>query len=244
MFVSMLFQGLLALAGFVAGSIASVAGFGIGSVLTPLLAARVGTRLAVAATSIPHVFGTAVRFWLLRGQVDRRTFIWFGMTSAAGGLLGALLHEAASNRALSIIFGGLLLFVGCSELTGFMRRVRLGRAAAWIAGAVSGTFGGLVGNQGGIRSAALLAFDLDKEAFVETATAVGLIVDAARMPVYLATERQDLLRIAPTIGAAVVAVVAGTLAGWHVLRGVPERRFRTVVAVLLLSLGTWMMVHG
>jgi len=32
-----------------------------------------------------------------------------------------------------------------------MSRVRLNRAAAWIAGAVSGLLGGLVGNQGGIR---------------------------------------------------------------------------------------------
>jgi uncharacterized membrane protein YfcA len=240
----MLFETVFALAGVVAGSIASVAGFGIGSVLTPLLAARVGTRLAVAAISIPHVFGTAVRFWLLRGHVDRRTFVWFGIPSAAGGLIGALLHDAASNRALSVVFGCLLLFVGCSELTGFMRRVRLGRAAAWIAGTLSGTFGGLVGNQGGIRSAALLAFDLDKATFVQTATAVGLIVDAARMPAYFIAEHKDLVRIVPLIAVAVVAVVAGTLVGSRVLRDVPERRFRTVVATLLLSLGTWMLLHG
>ncbi len=240
----MLFETVLALAGFMAGSIASIAGFGIGSVLTPVLAARVGTRVAVAAVSIPHVVGTGVRFWLLRGHVDRRVFIWFGLTSAAGGLAGALLHGYASNRALSVVFGGLLLFVGCSELTGFMERVRFGRTAAWIAGAVSGTLGGLVGNQGGIRSAALLAFDLDKRAFVGTATAVGLIVDAARMPVYILTEQQDLLRIAPLIGLSVLAVVAGTLVGSRALRRVPPRRFRAIVAVMLLALGTWMLLHG
>jgi uncharacterized membrane protein YfcA len=240
----MVFEGILALAGFVAGSIASVAGFGIGSILTPVLAARVGTRVAVAAISIPHVCGTAIRFWLLRGHVDRRTFLWFGMTSAAGGLLGALLHESASNRALSIVFGCLLLFVAYSQFTGLMNRVQFGRRAAWIAGALSGTFGGLVGNQGGIRSAALLAFDLDKEAFVETATAVGLIVDAARMPVYVVTEPEELLRIARLIALSVVTVVAGTLVGSRVLRHVPERQFRTVIATLLFALGAWMLVHG
>lgn len=240
----MLFESALAFAGVIAGSIASVAGFGIGSVLTPIFAARFGIRLAVAATSIPHVIGTSVRFWLLRGHVDRRTFLSFGMTSAAGGLLGALLHESASNRALSIVFGSLLLLVAGSELTRFMKRVRFGRRAAWIAGAASGMFGGLVGNQGGIRSAALLAFDLDKTRFVETATAIGLIVDAARMPVYFLTERADLIRIAPLVALSVIAVVIGTLIGSRVLRNVPDRQFRTVVAVLLLALGTWMLVHG
>ena len=238
------FELAVAGAAIVAGAIASVAGFGIGSVLTPLLSIRVGAKLAVAAVSIPHVVGTAVRFWLLRGHVDRRIFIWFGVASAAGGLAGALLHVYASSRALAVVFGSLLVFVGLSELTGFMNNVRLGRRAAWIAGAASGVFGGLVGNQGGIRSAALLAFDSDKETFVATATAVGLVVDAARMPVYLVTEQSALTQIWPLIAIAIVAVVSGTVMGMRVLRHVPERQFRRLVAVLLLALGTWMLVGG
>jgi len=240
----MTFEVVAAAAAFVAGAIASIAGFGIGSMLTPLLALRLGTKLAVAAVSIPHVIGTAVRFWLLRGHVDRRIFIWFGVTSAAGGLAGALLHAYASNRSLATVFGCLLLFVGFSELTGFMSKIHLGRRAAWIAGVISGMFGGLVGNQGGIRSAALLAFDTKKEAFVATATAVGLIVDAARMPVYLAAERSGLLQIWPLIAIATLGVVTGTLLGTRILRDVPERVFRRVVAVLLVALGTWMVFSG
>jgi hypothetical protein len=50
-------------------------------------------------------------------------------------------------------------------------------------GAVSGVLGSLVGNQGGIRSLAMLGFDVPRRAFVATATAVGLIVDGARLPV-------------------------------------------------------------
>jgi len=225
----------------VAGAIATVAGFGIGSILTPLLAVRLDAKLAVAAVSIPHVVGTALRFWLLRGHVDRRIFVWFGVTSAIGGLLGALLHAYASNRGLAIVFGCLLLFVGVSELTGLMSRVRLGRRAAWVAGAISGVFGGMVGNQGGIRSAALLAFDSDKQSFVATATAVGLIVDAARMPVYLAAHGTRLIDIWPIIAVAPAGVVVGTLSGVRVLRRVPDRIFRRLVAALLLVLGLWML---
>ena len=47
--------------------------------------------------------------------------------------------------------------------------------------------GGLVGNQGGLRSAALLGFRLDRDTFVATATAIGLFVDGARMPIYFFT---------------------------------------------------------
>ena len=231
-------------AAVVAGSIASVAGFGIGSILTPVLSLHAGMRLAVAAVSIPHVCGTALRFWMLRGRVDRRVFLWFGLFSAAGGLGGALLHAAASNRGLGITLGCLLIFAGISELSGLMRRVRLGRAGAWAAGMLSGMFGGLVGNQGGIRSAALLAFDLDRESFVATATATGLIVDAARMPVYVVVERQGLHMLVPLVVLASAGVVAGTLAGRRVLARVPESMFRRLLAGLLLALGAWMTLHG
>ena len=49
----MLFHIAVVIAALAAGAIASIAGFGIDSILTPLLAARVGTKLAVAAVSFP-----------------------------------------------------------------------------------------------------------------------------------------------------------------------------------------------
>ncbi len=56
-------------------------GFGIGSLLTPVLALQVDTRLAVAAVSIPHLVGTSLRFWLMHGGVDRRVLWSFGLTA-------------------------------------------------------------------------------------------------------------------------------------------------------------------
>lgn len=240
----MTFQVILGAVAIIAGAVASVVGFGIGSLLTPLLAVRVGTQLAVAAISIPHVFATALRFWRLRAHVDRRVLVSFGVMSAAGGLTGALLHAYANNRALSIAFGVILLFVGTSELTGLARRMRFHGAVAWIAGAVSGLFGGLVGNQGGIRSAALLGFDVDRQAFVATATAIGLVVDAARMPVYFATQPRAIIGVWPLILIATIGALVGTLFGVRVLRAIPERLFRRIVAVILLALGAYMVLRG
>ncbi len=179
----------------VAGAVAAVSGFGIGSLLTPLIALQAGTKTAVAAVSLPHLIGTGLRFWRLRDSLDRRVFWRFGLTSAAGGLAGALLNARASSPALTIVFGSLLVFAGAAQITGSAQRWRFHGSVAWIAGALSGFFGGLVGNQGGIRSAAMLGFDLPKERFVATATAIALIVDAARMPVYVAVERAQVAAI-------------------------------------------------
>jgi hypothetical protein len=122
--------------------------------------------------------------------------------------------------------------------------MRFRGAAAWIAGALSGLLGGLVGNQGGIRSAAMLGVDVPRRAFVGTATAIALIVDGARLPVYLATTGDELSRMWPTIAAATVGVVAGTVFGHRLLLRIPEEQFRFVVAALLAVLGSAMLASA
>jgi uncharacterized membrane protein YfcA len=237
------FDAAIAAVGVIAAAIAAVTGFGIGSLLTPLLALQVETRLAVAAVSIPHLFATALRFWLLKSAIDRRVFWSFGLTSAAGGLAGALLHNWAANRWLNIVFGVLLLFAAASEASGLARRMRFHGVVAWVAGALSGLLGGLVGNQGGIRSAALLGFNLQKQQLIATATAVGLLVDAARMPVYFAAQHESLAAMAPTIIVATAAVLIGTVVGSRVLQRMPEMWFRRLLAVVLAALGMLMILR-
>jgi hypothetical protein len=201
-----------------------------------------GTKLAVAAVSIPHFAGTALRFVMLRQHVDRRLLLSFGLMSAAGGLAGALLQSYLGSPALTLVFGILLVFAGVMGLTGWAERMRFGGWMAWVAGALSGLLGGLVGNQGGIRSAALLGYDVPKQAFVATATAVALFVDGARVPVYLVTQGQQIAEAWPYLVAATVGVLVGTVAGGRVLRRLPEKVFKRVVAGIVLVLGMVMLV--
>src|SRR5262245_19770295 len=128
--------------GVVAGGVASLSGFGIGSLMTPLLAIRVGTKGAVAVVAISHVAGTALRLWSLGALVDRRIALSFGVMSAAGGLLGALLHVAVSSEKLALVLGVLLVFAGVTGIVGATERIRFGRRTAWAGGALSGLLGG------------------------------------------------------------------------------------------------------
>ena len=210
--------------------------------LTPVIAAATGTKLAVAAVSIPHAIGTSIRFWRFRREVDWTVVRSFGLTSAAGGLTGALLNTWSTSRALELVFGSLLVLAGASQVTGSTKRWRLRGALAWLGGALSGFFGGLVGNQGGIRTAAMLGFEVSKRQFVATTTAVALLIDIARVPIYLAVETAQLARMWPTLALATLGVVVGTLFGETLLARVPEQRFRMVIGVLLLLLGVSFLV--
>jgi uncharacterized membrane protein YfcA len=220
----------LAIVAFFAGSISSISGFGIGTILTPYLALTVGVKLAVAAVSVPHCVGNALRFWT------------FGVMSAAGALAGSLVHVFAQNTALRVVLAALLIVAGLLGVTGRDSHIRLGRVGAWIGGGLSGFFGALIGNQGGLRAAAMLAFDVPKEAFVATATATALIVDAVRMPIYAFHEAGAIARIWPEVVIAAVGVIAGTFFGRALFGRIPEAMFRRFVAGLILVLGIAMLI--
>ena len=162
------------------GATATVVGFGIGSLMTPLLAIRFGTTTAIALVTLQ------LTGWASRWQPH--------------GLLVALF------------------------------------------GLVSGFFGGVAGNQGGLRSAALTAFGLPPLGFVATATAIGLLVDTARTPVYLWNSGPVLVTLWAPIIVATVGVVIGTVLGERMLLGLSPRRFGQTIGAAIGALGIWMLV--
>jgi len=233
----------LFLVSVIAGAVASISGFGIGSLITPFLAFKVGAGIAVAGVSIAHFLGTAFRFWKWKQYINKRILLSFGITSAVGGLLGALFHNIFQDVILTVIFGCLLAFAGISGLTGLSEKLHFNGFAAWIAGALSGVFGGLVGNQGGIRSAAMFGFDLKGKEFVATATGIALAVDCARMPVYLLVQWKDIVNIWPFIVFASAGVLIGTEIGVWSLGKISEPLFKKIVSGFILLIGIFVLVH-
>ena len=238
------FSVVVFIAAFLAGAISAVAGFGIGSILTPVLGLAVGPKLAVAAASIPHLFGNALRLWTLRDRVDKQVLKTFGVMSAIGAFAGALLHAAVASHPFKVMFGIVLIAFGIAGVAGLTEHLRLGPRGAAVGGTVSGLLGGLFGNQGGVRAAAMLGFNVRKEVFVATAVAIAIVVDGARMPVYAVSMGPSPLKVWPVIAISVIAVIAGTLLGRTLLGRIPERYFRRIVSALLVGLGAAVLLSG
>lgn len=234
---------ILLIVGIVSGATAAIAGFGIGSLLTPVLALRYDVSLAVAAVSIPHAIATALRCWRLRASIAWPVVKSFGVLSAIGGLAGALLYARVGSRALEITLGALLIATAIAALSDWMRRLHPRGVTASALGFASGLFGGLAGNQGGLRAGALMAFALGPAAFVATSTAIALAVDGARLPIYLWRAGSALTALGAEIGVATAGVVIGTLLGERLLLGLSPQRFQKIVAVLIGALGVWLVLR-
>jgi uncharacterized membrane protein YfcA len=228
----------------VSGATASVVGFGIGSLLTPLIATRYGMASAVALVAIPHAVATAMRCWRLRASIDTTVLRRFGLLSAAGGLAGALLYSKLGSSTLTQILGALLILTAIAQLTQFAKRWHPDGPLVGALGLTSGFFGGVAGNQGGLRAAALSAFALTPAAFVATSTATGLLVDIARTPVYAWRAGAALLDAWFPIAIASGGVLLGTIVGERILLGMSRDTYARVLAMAILALGIWLITGG
>lgn len=237
-----LFEILILITAVFSGATASVVGFGIGSLLTPLFAQRLGMDVAIAAVALPHALATAFRCIRLRSHIDWPVLMRFGLPSAIAGLAGAFAYSHLSPQSLNRVLGFLLLLTAIMQLTGSASRWRPKGIVVAGLGLLSGLFGGLAGNQGGLRAAALTAFNLSPVVFVATATATGLLVDMARLPVYLWKAGSGLFGLSLAIIIASVGVLIGTLLGEKILMGLSPQRFRQSVAAAVGLLGVWFLV--
>ena len=158
------------------------------------------------------------------------------------GLIGALIHVFFISNILQIVFSSMLILAGILGVLQISERLRLGKLSASVVGFASGFFGGLVGEQGGIRSVALLSFDIEKEAFIATATATGLIIDIVRMPVYFITGFGQVSQFLLIIVLSSTAVIGGTLAGNSILKRIPQELFKRLISFLILLLGIFLLL--
>jgi uncharacterized membrane protein YfcA len=72
----------------------------------------------------------------------------------------------------------------------------------------------------------------------------GLMVDAARTPIYLVRAGGSLLAVRDLVLAATAGVVTGTLLGERLLFGLSADRFRQVIAGLIGLVGILLLIQA
>jgi uncharacterized protein len=90
----------------------------------------------------------------------------------------------------------------------------------------------------------LLGFHLDKNQFVATATGIALMVDAARVPMYLAAQWSPIASNWPYILIMTAGVIAGTLGGKRILEKLSENVFKLTVSSIILLIGILVLIEN
>jgi hypothetical protein len=152
--------------GFFAAFLGNIAAFGISSILLPVAVSIFPFELALALTSIFHIFGNFGRIAFFREKLDKRIFLLFGFPNVIFTFLGASLVGVFPEALLKSILGIILALYSILGLTGKELRFESKRAYLIIGGSIYGFFSGLVGSGGPLRGEMLSSFGLTGGVYV------------------------------------------------------------------------------
>ncbi len=237
----------------VASGLTLFSGFGLGTILTPVMAIFFPIEAAVAMTALVHFANNLFKLVLFARKADRGVCLRFGLPAVAASFGGAALLvwlsdlPALGSYALwgrTMVVTPVKLVVGV--LIGAFSLLELGQALkgrglppSWLAfgGLVSGFFGGLSGHQGAFRSAFLLRLGLSKEAFIATGVVVACLVDATRLTVYAGhLAAPEVSGNLPLLAAATGCAFVGAFAGARLVRKMTIGTLHRLVGGMLLAL--------
>jgi len=239
-----------------ASALTLFSGFGLGTLLMPVVAIFFPIEIAIAITAMVHLANNLFKVVLLGRQADHAALIRFGLPAMTFAFLGALVLSWLSGMApileynafdkqmqvvpIKLIVGLLILTFVLLELSPKFSALKFDRKYLPFGGAISGFFGGLSGHQGAFRSMFLLKTGLTKEKFVATGVVLAVMVDMSRMVIYgwdMSTQRQDIEW--QLVLAASFSAFIGAFFGVRLLKKITIRAIQITVSALLIiiSLG-------
>lgn len=231
----MMLAGGLAVLALAASALSAVTGVGGGVLLLSGL-----LLLAPAASVVPLHGAVQTVACLARVGAFRSHVRWdivrrFVVGTVIGSLLGAVVVQqllSVDGRLLKLLIAGAILLSLLAKRWRIQSSARSLRAFYGVGLAV-GFFGILAGSTGPIVTQALLVFDVRKEAHIATKSVVQAIGHGLKIPLFGLAIGFDFGPWLAPLAAMMVAVVAGTYLGRHLLGKLSSERFVTLARTLL-----------
>ena len=222
---------------FFAAALTVPAGFGLATMITPVVFLWLDPHEAVAVVGIVHGSHNAWKLKVLRESVDFEAVKRYGWAMVLGALIGAALNTAVEADPLLLIVGIALVILPLLSISEAWTNFRLPEAEDRIGGFGSGFFGGLTGHQGALRAMFLQKRLPDKSEYAATAAVLALVVDMTRVPVYVALEGWQILDAGWLILGLVLAAVLGVQLGKRWLKKWKSDAIRNGILVAIVASG-------
>ncbi len=228
---------------FVASIVGTVTGFGLSTIMVPVLAMFYPFDQTLVFVGIIHWFSNLWKLILFRGGFRWRLTVTFGVPGIFASFVGASLMFDISQRVLSRVLGVFIIVYVIYLLARSSFKIKQNVATATIGGALSGFLAGIFGIGGAVRGMFLSAFDLPKAVYIATAGAIALAIDTTRLTTYIVNGAQlekPLLWVMPIF---ITASFLGAQSGKHIVEEIPQNYFRAIVAVFLLLAGVKLLIY-
>jgi len=245
---------IVSIVAFLTALLTFFSGFGLGTLLAPVLMLFFPIDVAIALTGIVHFFNNMFKLVLVGKNVNKDVFLRFGIPAILFAFIGAFvllqipnmqplfsyqfIGKTFSIYPLKLTIAILILFFALMDILPYFSKLQFDKNKLPIGGALSGFFGGLAGTQGALRSAFLIRAGLSKEAFIGTTVVISSLVDFTRLSVYATRMMHlDLKENLPLLIYATLSAMTGAFIGNKLLKKVTINFLKFTVATFLILIG-------
>jgi uncharacterized membrane protein YfcA len=250
---------VISLVAFFAAILTFFSGFGLGTILTPVMMIFFPVDIAIAFTGIVHFSNNIFKLLIVGQKANKKVLIRFGIPAIFAAFFGSyilinmdtnyimysytLMGELQSISYVKFLISIILIVFALIDLIPFFKKLKFGEKSLPLGGFLSGFFGGLSGNQGALRSSFLIKLNLEKQTFIATTVVISFFVDLTRLGVYSTNLFKINLEEHLVIGiCSVSSAILGAFVGNKLLKKVTLNSIRVLVATLILFLATGLLL--
>ncbi len=228
---------LITVVSFIANIIGTISGFGVGTIMTPILLLFLPFGETILLVCVIHWFHDLFKIYFFHEGIDWRLFMYFGAPTIVATFLGALLVTQEQSMVLTSLLG--LFLIGSVGMMYAVTKFQV--PSNWftglIGGLLSGFFAGIFGIRGAVRSVFMAAFDLRKATFIGTTGVISLFLDTTRFITYTAQGITVSQALWWALFLFIPVSFFGAYIGQKAVHRIPQERFRSVVSFFLLLVG-------
>jgi uncharacterized membrane protein YfcA len=189
----------------------------------------------LAITAVFHVFSNLSKIYLFRTGIQKDIVFKLGVPAVIFVIIGALLTNIIPQKEIELWMNFVLILLSVFLIFNSDKKLEQSDKNLIVGGISSGFLAGLVGTGGAIRGLVLAAFSLEKDSFLATSALIDLGVDFSRAIVYVSSGYflKEFLIFIPFL---ILISIAGSYTGKLVLNKIPQKYFRYVVLIVIISI--------
>ena len=250
---------IISLVTFLAAILTFFSGFGLGTILTPVMILYFPVELAISFTGIVHFLNNIFKIFLVGNHVNKDVLVRFGLPAILSALIGSyILFQLDNNmilysyklfeynmevKLLKFVISILLLIFALIDLIPFFKKLKFEKKSLPLGGFLSGFFGGLTGNQGALRSAFLIKSGLNKKEFIGTTVVISIFVDISRISVYSSNLIEyNISNYYLLAFFAISSGILGSIFGNILLKKITLELIQIIVAILIILIGLGLLI--
>ena len=230
---------LIVVVAFIAAALTVPAGFGLSTMLTPVVLFVMDPHEAIAVVAIVHGAHNAAKYYSLKIHVDYEAIKHYGIWLVIGAIIGALLQNMVPQEPLLILIGCFLIILPILTLSEDWTGYKIPEANDRIGGFGSGFMGGLSGHQGALRAMFLSRRLTNKMSFAATASILALCVDLTRIPIYLYFRSEEIVAYSQLTLALVISALLGVKVGKIWLEKLKSKTIHNWVMIGIVTSGIY-----